>query len=156
MFRWVQTFAPVVLACMEGDFERAEELTNRSAELGSASPARRADDLRRQIHAIYSGALALSYCELEEMDKAREEREQLSYTGITFFGPVERYLGLAATCLGRHGDAEEHFGRAAETCEQIGAPTWLARTPPRVGADAEGPRADGRSRARRAAPRPDP
>lgn len=202
MFRWVNTFAPVVLACLRGDFERAEELTNRSAELGSTSG--QPDVLTiyaGQIHAIryeqgrlgeilevqemaveetpllsaYSGALALSYCELEEMDKARavlrrfaadgfeinanlssknalcfmaevaarvEEpeaasvlydrllpwREQLSYTGITLFGPVERYLGLAAACLGRHDGAEEHFGRAAETCKRIGAPTWLART----------------------------
>jgi class 3 adenylate cyclase/tetratricopeptide (TPR) repeat protein len=202
MFRWVNTFAPVVLACMKGDFDRAEELTNRSAELGSASG--QPDVLTiyaGQIHAIryeqgrlgeilevqemaveetpllsaYSGALALSYCELEEIDKARailrrfaaddfeinanlssknalcfmaevaarvEEpeaalvlydrllpwRDQLSYTGITLFGPVERYLGLAAACIGRHDEAAEHFGRAAETCERIGAPTWLART----------------------------
>jgi tetratricopeptide (TPR) repeat protein len=123
----------------------------------------------------YAGALALSYCELEDMEKARailtrfaangfdvtptpssktalcylaevaarlNEREaaealyerllpwhdQLSYTGISMFGPVERFLGLAATCLGRHDDAEEHFSRSAETCERIGAPTWLART----------------------------
>lgn len=202
IFRWVNTFAPVVLACLEGDFERAEELTNRSAELGAASG--QPDVLTiyaGQIHAIryeqgrlgeilevqemaveetpllsaYSGALALSYCELGETDKARavlrrfaadgfeinanlsatnalcfmaevaarvEEpraasalynrllpwREQLSYTGITLFGPVERYLGLAAACLGRYEDAEKHFGRAAAACERIGAPTWLART----------------------------
>jgi hypothetical protein len=37
-------------------------------------------------------------------------------------------LGLAATCLGRHDDAAGHFSRSAETCERIGAPTWLART----------------------------
>lgn len=202
IFRWVNTFAPVVLACLEGDFERAEELTNRSAELGAASG--QPDVLTiyaGQIHAIryeqgrlgeilevqemaveetpllsaYSAALALSYCELGQADKARavlrrfaadgfeinanlsaknalcfmaevaarvEEpraasvlydrllpwREQLSYTGITLFGPVERYLGLAAACLGQYEDAEEHFGRAAAACERIGAPTWLART----------------------------
>ena len=55
-------------------------------------------------------------------------RDQLSYTGVTMFGPIERYLGLAASCRGRHGDAEEHFLRSAEICERIGAPTWLART----------------------------
>ena len=202
IFRWVNTFAPVVLACLEGDFERAEELTNRSAELGAASG--QPDVLAiyaGQIHAIryeqgrlgeilevqemaveeapllsaYSGALALSYCELGETGKARavlrrfatdgfeinanlsatnalcfmaevaarvEEpqaasvlynrllpwRDRLSYTGITLFGPVERYLGLAAACSEQYEDAEEHFGRAAAACERIGAPTWLARS----------------------------
>ncbi len=201
MFRWVNTFAPVVLACLAGDFELAEEITNRSAQIGAESG--QPDVLAiyaGQIHAIryeqgrldeilevqeqateeaplveaYASALALSYCELEEMDKARavlrrvaaegfevtksssknalcllaevasrvEEpeaartlydrllpcRDQLNYTGITLFGPVERYLGLAATCLGRYEDAEDHFRRSAEICERIGAPTWLART----------------------------
>jgi hypothetical protein len=35
---------------------------------------------------------------------------------------------LAATCLERYEEAEEHFRRSAATCERIGAPTWLART----------------------------
>jgi class 3 adenylate cyclase len=202
MFRWVNTFAPVVLACLAGDFELAEEITNRSAEVGS--DAGQPDVLAiyaGQIHAIryeqgrleeilevqekavaeaplveaYSSALALSYCELDQLDKARAVlarfaldgfqltanpssknalcmlaevaarvsepeaakilyerllpwRDQLSYTGITMFGPVERYLGLAATCIGHEDDAERHFRRSAETCEQIEAPTWLART----------------------------
>jgi hypothetical protein len=55
-------------------------------------------------------------------------RDQLSYTGVTMFGPVERYLGLTATCLGRWPEAAEHFRRSAATCERIEAPTWLART----------------------------
>jgi tetratricopeptide (TPR) repeat protein len=202
MFRWVNTFAPVLLACMAGDFELAEKATNRSAQIGS--DAGQPDVLAiyaGQIHTIryeqgrleeilevqeqaveeaplieaYSSALALSYCELEETDKARAVlkrfaadgfeiaanlssknalcflaevaarvnepeaakalyerllpwRDQLSYTGITMFGPVERYLGLAATCLDRTDDADRHFRRSAEICERIGAPTWLART----------------------------
>jgi tetratricopeptide (TPR) repeat protein len=202
MFRWVNTFAPVLLACLAGDFDLAEEITNRSAALGSE--AGQPDVLpiyAAQIHVIryeqgrldeilevqetaaeeaplleaYSSSLALSYCELEEMDKARAIlrrfaadrfevtptlssktalcylaevaarlnereaaeilyerllpwREQLSYTGISMFGPLERFLGLAASCLGRHDDAEGHFSRSAETCERIEAPTWLART----------------------------
>ena len=202
MFRWVDTYAPALLACLAGDFELAEELTNESARLGSE--AGQPDVLAiyaAQIHAIryeqgrleeiieiqeqvveeaplveaYSSALALSYCELGEAEKAREVlarfaanrfeitptlstktglgflaeaaarlgdrdaagllyerllpwRDQLSYTGVTLFGPVERYLGLAATCLGNHDAAEEHFQRSTEICERIEAPTWLART----------------------------
>ncbi len=202
IFRWVNTFAPVVLACLAGKFELAEEITNHSAKI--ASDAGQPDVLAiyaGQIHAIryeqgrldeilevqekvveeaplieaYSSALALSYCELDEMEKARailnrfaadgfemtanqssknalcflaevaarvnepeaaailyEQllpwHDQLNYTAITMFGPVERYLGLTATCLERHDDAELHFRRSAETCERIGAPTWLART----------------------------
>jgi class 3 adenylate cyclase/tetratricopeptide (TPR) repeat protein len=202
IFRWVNTFAPTVLACVAGDFALAEELTNHSAAVGTE--AGQPDVLAiyaGQIHAIryeqgrldeileiqekalaeaplveaYASALALSYCELDEMDKARSVfagfaatgfhvtpgpssktglcflaevaarlgqpeaaellyarllpwREQLSYTGVTMFGPVERYLGLAATCLGRHEVAEGHFRRSARISERVGAPTWLART----------------------------
>jgi tetratricopeptide (TPR) repeat protein len=202
MFRWVNTFAPVLLACMAGDFEGAEEITNRSAVLGSE--AGQPDVLAiyaGQIHLIryeqgrleeileiqekavteaplveaYRSALALSYCELEMADKARTVLEgfadggfaitptlsskaalcflaevaarlnepqaaevlyrrlapwpdQLNYTGITMFGPIERYLGLAASCLDRYDVAEGHFRRSAEICERIEAPTWLART----------------------------
>ncbi len=202
MFHWVNTFAPALLATLAGDFDLAEEITNRSAELGSEAgqpdvlaiyaaqihviryeQGRLAEILEIQEQALeeaplvdaYASALALSYCELEDADKARAVlerfaavgfevtptpssktalcflaeaaarlneweaaeilyerllpwREQLSYTGVTMFGPIERYLGLAATCLGRFDDAEAHFRRSAATCERIEAPTWLART----------------------------
>src|SRR5262249_51475686 len=177
MFHWVNTFAPTLLTTMAGDFEQAEELTNRSAGVGTE--AGQPDVFAvyaAQIHVIryeqgrleeiigiqeqaveeaplleaYASALALSYCELGETEKARsalrgfadggfdvtptpsskaalgflaevasrlEEREaaaalherllpwrdQLSYTGVTMFGPVERHLGLTATCTGRYG-----------------------------------------------------
>lgn len=55
-------------------------------------------------------------------------RDQFCYTGVTMFGPVERYLGLAATCLGRYEQAEDHFERSAESCIRVAAPIWLART----------------------------
>ena len=202
MFLWVNTFAPALLATMAGDFELAEDLTNRSAGLGTEAgqpdvfavyaaqihviryeQGRLEEILEVQEQAVeeaplleaYSGALALSYCELGDTEKAREAlrasaergfdvtptpsskaalgflsevaartgesdaaavlyerllpwRDQLSYTGVTMFGPVERYLGLTATCLGRHEDAAAHFRRSAATCERIEAPTWLART----------------------------
>ena len=202
MFLWVNTFAPALLATMAGDFELAEDLTNRSAGLGTEAgqpdvfavyaaqihviryeQGRLEEILEVQEQAVeeaplleaYSGALALTYCELGETERAREAlrasaergfdvtptpsskaalgflsevaartgetdaagalyerllpwRDQLSYTGVTMFGPVERYLGLTATCLGRHEDAAAHFRRSAATCERIEAPTWLART----------------------------
>jgi class 3 adenylate cyclase/tetratricopeptide (TPR) repeat protein len=202
MFRWVDTFAPAVHACLSGDFDLAERITNESAAIGSDSG--QPDMLpiyAAQIHVIryeqgrlgeiiemqeraaeeaplleaYSSSLALAYCELEEPAKARAAlerfaargfeitptlssrnglgflaeaaarlgdrdaaeilyerllpwRDQLAYTGVTMFGPVERYLGLAASCLGRHEVAEEHFLRSTQVCERLGAPTWLART----------------------------
>ena len=70
------------------------------------------------------------------------------------FGPVERFLGLTATCLGRHEDAEDHFRRSAATCERIGAPTWLARTRHEWALMLLAPRRAGRSRGRRDAARP--
>ena len=98
MFHWVNTFAPALLATLAGEFELAEEITNRSAELGSE--AGQPDVLAMyaaQIHVIryeqgrldevleiqeqalaetplldaYSSALAFSYIELEQTDKAR-------------------------------------------------------------------------------------
>jgi class 3 adenylate cyclase/tetratricopeptide (TPR) repeat protein len=202
MFLWVNTFAPTLLATMAGDFEQAEELTNRSAGLGTEAgqpdvfavyaaqihviryeQGRLDEILEIQEQAVeeaplleaYASALALSYCELEDTEKARAAlqgvaaggfdvtptpsskaalgflaevasrlderdaaealhgrllpwRDQLSYTGVTMFGPIERYLGLTSTCLARYEEADEHFRRSAATCERIEAPTWLART----------------------------
>ncbi|HEX3242907.1 MAG TPA: AAA family ATPase [Solirubrobacterales bacterium] len=105
MFHWVNTFAPALLATLAGDFERAEEITNRSAELGSESG--QPDVLAiyaAQIHVIryeqgrldevleiqeqavaeaplldaYLSALALSYIELEDSDQARVVLERLA------------------------------------------------------------------------------
>ena len=99
MFLWVNTFAPALLATMAGDFELAEDLTNRSAELGTEAgqpdvfavyaaqihviryeQGRLDEILEVQEQAVeeaplleaYSSALALSYCELEDTEKARE------------------------------------------------------------------------------------
>jgi tetratricopeptide (TPR) repeat protein len=202
MFLWVNTFAPALLATMAGEFSRAEELTDESAAIGSEAgqpdvfavyaaqihviryeQGRLEEILEIQEKAVeeaplleaYSSALALSYCELGDLEKARAAlrgvaangfditptpsskaalgflaevaarvddreaasalyerlmpwRDQFSYTGVTMFGPLERYLGLTATCLGRHEDAAEHFRRSVEVCERIEAPTWLARS----------------------------
>jgi len=202
MLKWVNTFAPAALACLAGDFERAEEITTRSAQMGA--DAGQPDVLvisAGQIYAIryeqgrldeilevqeqvveeaprvqgYAGSLALTYCEVGEMEKAKailrqlavedfevrsnlsakgalcllaevaarvEEpraaealyerllpwRDQACYTGISLFGPVERYLGLAATCVGRYDEAIEHFRRSTKASARIEAPICLARS----------------------------
>ena len=105
MFHWVNTFAPALLATMAGDFDLAEEITNRSAELGSESG--QPDVLAMyaaQIHVIryeqgrldevleiqeqameetplldaYSSALAFSYIELDQTEKARALLERFA------------------------------------------------------------------------------
>lgn len=50
-----------------------------------------------------------------------------SHPGI-WFGSYEHHLGLLARTLGRLPEADDHFARAAETHERLGATTWLART----------------------------
>ena len=41
--------------------------------------------------------------------------------------PVDHWLGRLATLLGRHDEAERHFGVAVELCERLRSPFYLAR-----------------------------
>jgi hypothetical protein len=43
-------------------------------------------------------------------------------------GSVARSLGVLATLLGRHGEAEQHFQTALAANERMGARPWVART----------------------------
>jgi hypothetical protein len=43
-------------------------------------------------------------------------------------GSVARSLGVLATLLGRHEEAERHFAAALEANKHMGARPWLART----------------------------
>ena len=135
MFHWVNTFAPALLATLAGDFERAEEITNRSAELGSESG--QPDVLAiyaAQIHVIryeqgrldevleiqeqavaeaplldaYSSALALSYIELEDSDKARAVLERLAAKRFTMTATLSSRPALCfmAEVAARLGDRD--------------------------------------------------
>ncbi|HEX2048848.1 MAG TPA: BTAD domain-containing putative transcriptional regulator [Acidimicrobiales bacterium] len=52
----------------------------------------------------------------------------VTMSSLAYSGPVAYYLGILSAALGGHDEAVRHFVAAAETCERIGAPTWLART----------------------------
>ncbi len=49
-------------------------------------------------------------------------------TSIACDGSVSRPLGVLASLLGRHDDAERHFENALETNVRIGARIWIAHT----------------------------
>jgi class 3 adenylate cyclase len=55
-------------------------------------------------------------------------REQIAFNSATTWGAVERHVGNMERVLGRLDLAEDCLTRAAELCERIGAPIWLART----------------------------
>ena len=55
-------------------------------------------------------------------------RDQFVDNASTFFGSVERYLGLALSCLNRHDEARVAFERAVAIHARLGAPILLART----------------------------
>ncbi|MEU6415047.1 BTAD domain-containing putative transcriptional regulator [Microbispora sp. NPDC046933] len=46
------------------------------------------------------------------------------HSGSVTLGPVARTLGDLAVFLGRSGDAEAHYLRAAEVARQVGSPHW--------------------------------
>ncbi|MBV9309303.1 MAG: AAA family ATPase [Solirubrobacterales bacterium] len=55
-------------------------------------------------------------------------RDQIVTSVFTVSGSVERVLGVLAATLGRWEDADEHFAKAAELHERLGAKLFLART----------------------------
>jgi class 3 adenylate cyclase/tetratricopeptide (TPR) repeat protein len=69
MFHWVNTFAPALLATLAGEFELAEEITNRSAELGSESG-------QPDVLAIYAAQIHVIRYEQGRLDEVLEIQEQ--------------------------------------------------------------------------------
>jgi class 3 adenylate cyclase len=55
-------------------------------------------------------------------------RDQFVDNASTFFGSVERFLGLGLSTLGRHEEAHASFERAAAAHARLNAPILLART----------------------------
>jgi DNA-binding CsgD family transcriptional regulator len=47
---------------------------------------------------------------------------------VACYGAADRYLGMLAVTLGERERAEEHFERAMEENERMGASTWVAHT----------------------------
>ncbi len=47
---------------------------------------------------------------------------------VACYGSADRYLGMLAVTLGEWEQAEEHFERAMEENERMGASTWVAHT----------------------------
>lgn len=56
------------------------------------------------------------------------ERNVVVGAATVCFGPVARALGILASALGRHADAERHFETALARAAAVGARSWLART----------------------------
>ena len=67
---------------------------------------------------------ALVYPELEPLAGASVMIGHL----VTFYGAADRYLGMLATTMGEWERAEQHFERAIELNQRMGAETWLAHT----------------------------
>jgi hypothetical protein len=55
-------------------------------------------------------------------------RVQIAFNSATAWGPVERHLGNLERILGQLEESERSLAHAAEVCERMGAPIWLART----------------------------
>jgi tetratricopeptide (TPR) repeat protein len=70
MFHWVNTFAPALLATLAGDFERAEEITNHSAKLGSESG-------QPDVLTIYAGQIEVIRYEQGRLEEVLEIHEQV-------------------------------------------------------------------------------
>jgi DNA-binding CsgD family transcriptional regulator/tetratricopeptide (TPR) repeat protein len=67
---------------------------------------------------------AILYPELEPLTGANVMIGHL----VACYGSADRYLGMLAATLGERERAEEHFERAMEENERMGALTWVAHT----------------------------
>ena len=88
MFRWVDTFAPALLACLAGDFDHAEELTNESAGVGS-------DAGQPDVLAIYAAQIHAIRYEQGRLDEIIEIQEQ----AVEEAPLLEAYSTALALCI---------------------------------------------------------
>jgi class 3 adenylate cyclase len=88
------------------------------------------DDLARDAAWLPAMALLSETCAaLSDAERAAQLYERLApYAGLTVvtgraaacYGPVDRYLGLVATTMGRFGEAERHFDASLELSGKMG------------------------------------
>jgi tetratricopeptide (TPR) repeat protein len=92
---------------------------------------------RDHTYVITLATVALTSWRLGERQHARRLYELLlphasaqasAGFGIVYFGPVDWFLGVLATMLGRRRDAARHFRVALATTRRLGAWPWHART----------------------------
>ncbi|WP_153414615.1 hypothetical protein [Nocardia macrotermitis] len=106
--------------------------TEAALELARLLPAVLAGSGPRWLGAVADLAIVAYRCEVPAAAAPLYET-LLPYRGRlvvwgganTVTGPVDHYLGLLATCLGRP-DAEHHLDAAIELSESLGALPWLA------------------------------
>lgn len=64
----------------------------------------------------------------EEYDRLAPYADRIPYVGVCTTMSVNRVLAILAARAGRPDRADEHFARAKEEHERLGAPEWVART----------------------------
>ena len=116
-----------------------------SAELQQPDPARHAlnaifgpggtgipDDLNCLVSVAFATQAAAQLNDAELCDalyrKLIPYRDQFVDNASTFWGSVEGYLALAASCMGRTDDARVSYQRAVDSHTRLNAPILLART----------------------------
>jgi DNA-binding CsgD family transcriptional regulator len=141
--------APVIRVLAGGGRERGAwrpGFASLLAELGMAAEARReldrivADGLDPYRESLWLAALTYitDACSAVGHERSAEmvypELAPLSGSSVmighlvAWYGSADRYLGMLAATLGEWDRAEDHFERALELDEAMGAGTWLAHT----------------------------
>jgi DNA-binding CsgD family transcriptional regulator len=141
--------APVIRVLAGGERDRGAWRPGFAlvlAELGMAAEARReldrveADGLEQFRESLWLAAL--TYLTDACAAIGHERIAQLVYPElaplsgsvvmighlVAWYGSADRYLGMLAATLGEWDRAEDHFERALELDEAMGAGTWLAHT----------------------------
>jgi hypothetical protein len=118
-----------ITACALGEDDEAARVLDGLAAPGFA------DLPRHQSWSSMLWAAAVIAAHLGDTDRAAQLYElfdacpaQLVYPGLNVFDSVPSTLGLLATTLGRHAEAEAHFDAAEQLESSIPAPSLLART----------------------------
>ncbi len=101
------------------------------ADLGRDGEARRQLELLEARNAwcdapAVAALAAETVADLDTTDYA--EAIEAALTGVGWYGPAERHLGLLCHLLGRWDEAEDRFRSALEANRSAGAPVLLAHT----------------------------
>jgi DNA-binding CsgD family transcriptional regulator len=115
---------PLLALAGAGDLDRARSLYDRLVPMDAWSPPR---FLWLHLHAVRLGAaLALGrVADVEalvaELDRHRGTHIGTGGGGLSYFGPVELWIGVGDAGLGRWDEATAALRDARQTCERIGA-----------------------------------
>jgi class 3 adenylate cyclase/tetratricopeptide (TPR) repeat protein len=130
-FPGISAFQPAAIMAHVhgGDHDRARELLEAWLDRGIDAIRHDQAELTALVMTVeVAFALRSESCASELYERLALSSDLVVWNSAVALNAVHHYLGGLAALMGRHDEAGDHFERAVQIQQRVGAPLWLART----------------------------